>query len=168
MAPALALAIWPAFIAPTVIGLALMWTGLRTGHAPTGSGKDEKERADDNPLQIRAALQMALMFQVVLFVVGYAQSRFGATGLTGSAALLGTLDVDALTMSMARMTSTGATAAKGAAAALTLGIIVNALVKLGIALVVGRGRFRPVAGMGLAAIAAALGVYLYISSGQRS
>ncbi len=168
MAPALARAIWPAFIAPVVIGLALMWTGLRDKHSAAGAGKDEQARADDNPLQIRAALQMALVFQVVLFAVGYAQSRFGTPGLTGSAALLGTVDVDALTMSMARLTSTGAAAAEAAAAAVALGILVNTVVKLGIALVIGRGRFRPLAGVGLLAMTVALGTYLYISSGQRS
>jgi uncharacterized membrane protein (DUF4010 family) len=162
LAPALAAALWPAFIAPVIIGLGLMWLGMRDRGAA-----DIDRKANDNPLQVRAALQMAVIFQIVLFAVGFAHERFGEPGLTGSGALLGLVDVDALTLSMARMTSTGAAAAHAAARALTLGILVNALVKLGIALAVGRGRFRPLAGIGLMLIAIALGAYWVVGAPTR-
>jgi len=160
LAPALTAALWPAFVAPVVIGLALMWLGMRDTKMA-----DAAPKADDNPLQFRSAVQMALLFQIVLFGVGFAHERFGEQGLTGSGALLGLVDVDALTLSMSRMTSTGAAPVEAAAHALALGVLVNTIVKLGIALGVGRGRFRPLAGIGLTLMALALGTYLFSTGG---
>lgn len=154
--PRLAVALWPAFVAPFAIGVFLTWTGMRD-HAA-----DEREPDPDrNPLQIGAALQMALLFQVVLLGVAFAGERYGQQGLMGSAMVLGVADVDALTLSMARMTTTGVAVAEAAARAITLGVLVNTIVKTGIALGVGRGRFRSFAVVGLCLIAAALGAALY-------
>ena len=55
-----------------------------------------------SPLQLMAALQMAVMFQVMLMAVHVAGDIWGLAGVYGSAALLGLTDVDALTVSMAR------------------------------------------------------------------
>jgi uncharacterized membrane protein (DUF4010 family) len=149
LAPALAREVWPAFVVPAAIGVGLMLRGWRdTG----GAAPLERE---PNPLQFVAALQMALLFQVVLAGVLLAASSLGDRGLFGSSAVLGLVDTDGLTLSLAQMVSAG-TAAHVAARALTLGILANTLLKLGIALVVGRGRFRPLAGAGLALIALAL------------
>ncbi len=154
--PRLAAALWPSFVAPFIIGLVLVWTGLRE------RPDDGVEPAPDrNPLQIRAALQMAAFFQIVLFGVAFAANAFGEQGLLGSAALLGLGDVDALTLSMARMTTTGTTLVSVAAQAVIVGVLVNTLVKLGIATTFGRGRFRPLAGTGLAVIALTLAGALY-------
>ena len=152
--PPVAAALWPAFVAPALIAAVLVVVGVRDrrdhGAAP----------ADDNPLQIRAALQMAALFQLVLFGVAFATGRFGQQGLYGSAAVLGLTDVDALTMSMSRMAESGAAAVSDAALAITLGVLMNTLVKMAIALAVGRGGYRPRAAFGLALIAAALGMAL--------
>jgi uncharacterized membrane protein (DUF4010 family) len=147
--PALARAIWPAFVAPVIVGAALVIYGLRESHEAAGLEKDK------NPLQFRAALQMGLLFQIVLFAMTF-MSKFGSSGLFPSAAVLGLTDVDALTVSMARLTTSG-TAALVAAQALTIGITANTFVKLTIALVVGRGPFRLRAAAGLAVMAAVLG-----------
>jgi uncharacterized membrane protein (DUF4010 family) len=105
---------------------------------------------------------MTVLFQTVLFGVAFAADRFGQQGLLGSAVVLGLTDVDALTLSMARMTATAAATAEAAARAVTLGVLVNTLVKLSIALVLGRGRFRPLAAAGLGLIGAALAAALYL------
>jgi uncharacterized membrane protein (DUF4010 family) len=157
MEPRLATALWPGFVAPFVLGVLLSWTGMRD-HA-VRSGQADHDR---NPLQIRAALQMTVLFQIVLFGVAFAADRFGQQGLMGSAVLLGLTDVDALTLSMARMTTTAAATADAAARAVTLGVLVNTLVKLSIALAVGRGRFRPLAAAGLGLIGAGLAAALYL------
>jgi uncharacterized membrane protein (DUF4010 family) len=149
LSPALARAVWPMFVAPVVIGAALVIYGLR--HSEDAKAFDK----DQNPLQFRAALQMALLFQAVLFLMTF-MSRFGSQGLFPSAAVLGLTDVDALTVSMSRLATTG-TAADIAAKALTIGILSNTLVKMGIAVTVGRGAFRFQAAVGLALMAAALG-----------
>jgi uncharacterized membrane protein (DUF4010 family) len=151
LAPRLAAALWLSFVAPAAIGFAMLWTGLRDR---PGDAADAD--ADRNPLQIRAALEMAALFQFVLMGVAFAAGRFGSQGLVGSAALLGLTDVDALTVSMARMTSSGVAAVETAALAITVGILVNTLIKLGLALALGRGRFRVRTAVGLSLMALAL------------
>jgi len=156
LAPPLAWALWPSFLAPLAIGLVLLARGVTTDAEPVDAP------ADQNPLHIAAALQMAVLFQIVLSLVSLANDWFGEAGLYGSAALLGLTDVDALTVSMAQRATSG-TPVEVAAAALTLGILANTIVKTGIALVVGRGSFRVFATLGLAAMAASLGVWLLMS-----
>jgi uncharacterized membrane protein (DUF4010 family) len=155
--PALARALWPALVAPAMLGAALATLGLRDDERAGPAAKTAS-----HPLQLGTAIKMALLFQLVLFAVAFANARFGAQGLYGSAALLGLSDVDALTISMARLVSSG-TAAALVAGALTVGIFANTVVKLAIALALGRGTFRRLSAAGLALIAAALaagGVWL--------
>jgi uncharacterized membrane protein (DUF4010 family) len=156
LAPALAWSMWPAFLAPMAIGLLLLARDVSATDAPTDAPEDK------NPLQLGAALQMVVVFQIVLFVVAFAESRFGAAGLYGSAAILGLTDVDALTLSMSQRATAG-TPLEVATTALTIGIIANTVVKTGLALVIGRGPFRLYATAGLAAMAATLGVWLMLS-----
>jgi uncharacterized membrane protein (DUF4010 family) len=156
LAPTLAWALWPAFLAPVAIGLVLLARGITT-HTD-----DTDAPADQNPLHIAAALQMAVLFQVVLSLVSLAERWFGEAGLYASAGVLGLTDVDALTISMAQRATSG-TPVEVAAAALTLGILANTIVKTAIAVVVGRGAFRMLATLGLAAMAASLGAWLLMS-----
>ena len=156
LAPAVALALWPLFVAPALAGAALFWLGVR------GAGKTAASETDKNPLQLVAALQMAVIFQIVLFGVALATARFGQQGLLGSAALLGLTDVDALTMSMSRMATSGEAPVPEVARAIALGVLVNTLVKFGLAVVFGRGAYRPLAAGGLLLIAALLGGGLWL------
>jgi uncharacterized membrane protein (DUF4010 family) len=157
LAPALTRELWPAFVLPTAIGAGLAVVGLRD------AGHPERIEREKNPLQFKAALQMAALFQVVLYVSAFAEARFGQPGLYGSAALLGLVDMDALTISMSQLTQ-GGTNPGHAATAVTIGVIANTLVKLGVALAVGRGSFRPRAVIGLALMALALGATLMWTS----
>jgi uncharacterized membrane protein (DUF4010 family) len=108
-----------------------------------------------NPLQLRAALEMAALFQIVLFGVYYARQRLGDVGLLWTGFVLGLTDVDALTISMTRNAGTG-TSAEIAARAIAVGILANTLLKLAIVLIVGRQRFVLRAAAPLAAMAIAL------------
>jgi uncharacterized membrane protein (DUF4010 family) len=150
LAPALvlplAVTLGPAFVA----GLIATAIGLRR----TGGG-EPVATALENPLQLGAALQMAAIFQVVLFGLHEMQLRFGGAGLRWSAVLLGLADVDALTASMASQSRQGL-AVEVAAAAIAIGIVSNTVLKLMIAVTIGRGAFRWYVAGGLAAVAAAL------------
>lgn len=159
LAPALAWGLWPAFLAPLAIGLVLLARGISPDNVEAEASASAGQ--DQNPLHLAAALQMTVLFQVVLSLVSFAESRFGDAGLYASAGVLGLTDVDALTISMAERVSTG-TAVDVATAALVLGILANTVVKTMIALVVGRGRFRTFATLGLAAMAASLGAWLIL------
>jgi uncharacterized membrane protein (DUF4010 family) len=148
LAPALPRELWPAFVAPTIIGaLAALREWRADGQL--------KQREQANPLQFTAALYMAALFQVVLFGIAIVSNTFGERGLYASAAVLGLADMDALTVSMAQLTA-GGTAAEVTAKAVTIGVIANTFVKLGITMVVGRGAFRILTALGLVAMAAAL------------
>jgi uncharacterized membrane protein (DUF4010 family) len=149
LAPALARALLPSLLLPAACGVIATLLALR----PTTT--EPPANAPANPLQLRAALQMAVLFQVVLMLVGAARAAFGTTGLLVSGALLGLTDVDAVTISMARMIAEGADAG-AAGEALAVAILANTLLKLSVAVAVGRGRFRIASAAGLAAMSIAI------------
>ncbi len=101
--------------------------------------------ADTNPLRLRSALEMTVLFQVAITTMAFVRSSFGALGLYAMAALLGLTDVDALTVSMS--SPSGTIAAATAARALAVGILANTLLKTSVVLVVGRAEFRSRAGL---------------------
>jgi uncharacterized membrane protein (DUF4010 family) len=140
----------PVFVPAFVIGVIGFVLGLRQRE---GEGADRE--GPGNPLEFRSAIQMTALFQAVLFLIHFVQSRFGASGVVVTGALVGLTDVDALTLSMSRQAAAG-TDLDVAALALTTGIVSNTIVKLLVGVIVGRGLFRTLVGIGLAAIAAAL------------
>jgi uncharacterized membrane protein (DUF4010 family) len=109
-----------------------------------------------NPLQIVPALQMAVVFQVVLFGVAAMRDLFGAGGLIASGAVLGLTDVDALTISMTGSVGRG-TSPDLAARAIAVGILSNSILKAAVAVSLGSATFKKVAGTLLAAMALSLG-----------
>jgi len=107
-----------------------------------------------NPLQFTSALQMAALFQLVLFGVYWMQREWGEAGLLVSGAVLGLTDLDALTISMAR-SAVDSILLPSAAQATVIGTLSNTVLKLAVAVSLGRHRFRPVVASGLAALAVA-------------
>jgi uncharacterized membrane protein (DUF4010 family) len=116
---------------------------------------------DDSPLQLRAALQMTALFQLVLFVIVAVQARWGSTALIATSALVGLTDLDALTLSLARSAATPPML-ETAGAALAAGVLANTLLKLVVAVVVGRGSFRVATTGALGAMAMAIVVGLLL------
>ena len=149
LAPALVLPLTVRLAPAFVVGLIAAAIGLRR------MGGEPVQTAISNPLQLGAALQMAAIFQVVLIGLHEMQQRFGGAGLRWSAVLLGLTDVDALTASMATQSRAGL-AVEAAAAAITIGVVSNTVLKLAMAVTIGRGVFRWYVAAGLAAVAAAL------------
>jgi uncharacterized membrane protein (DUF4010 family) len=146
---AVARALAPYLAAPFAVGaitLLLLWR----------RSSDEVRPAEmpSNPLQIGPALQMAVLFQGVLFVVDGARRWFGEAGLLTSGAVLGLTDVDALTISMSRLSGAALTPAV-AAQAIAIGIGANCVLKGGLAVALGTSQFSRVTGAVLAAMAAA-------------
>jgi uncharacterized membrane protein (DUF4010 family) len=129
-----------------IVALGLAWRSLR--------GSDVEPSQLKNPLQLRNAIEMALLFQVVLFAVFYMRGWVGDAGMLASGFVLGLTDVDALTLSMTRSVASGTTI-ESACRAITAGIIANSLMKAGIAVVIGTRRFAWQAAAGLIAMAAA-------------
>jgi len=104
---------------------------------------------------------MALLFQLVLFGVRWAQGIWGQAGIFVSAGVLGFADVDALVISMAKNAGVQVPA-QIAARAIAFGVLTNMILKLVVGVLIGVKRFRWIAGIGLAAIAVALTISLLI------
>ena len=117
------------------------------------------ELSPTNPLQLKSALQMAVLFQVVLAVVYVARERWGSAGVFTSAAVLGLSDVDALTVSMAKDVA-DALSPTIAATAIAVGVLSNTAMKIALALLFGSPRFRFVAAGSLVLMFVALALVL--------
>jgi len=151
---ALAIRLLPAY----AVGLGLLLWILRGDHGR----REAPDRMPDptNPLRLFAAMRLAVLFQISLMAVAFVRERAGDPGILGLAALLGLTDMDALTVSMARL---GASAASIASKAIVIGIISNTVLKLGLALGLGTGPLRRVTALGLVAMGAAAGLGLWLS-----
>ena len=146
--PALAVRLVPLLAPPFVLGALLVLDRMRT---PRSERQDIPTHS--NPLQVWSALQMAALFQVVLYAVEIVRSVWGDVGLIVSGAILGLADVDALMISMAKTASSGS-AVGTAALAIAVGILSNNVLKFGLAVGIGRPPFRGVAAGGLILLSA--------------
>jgi uncharacterized membrane protein (DUF4010 family) len=146
--PPLGLALVPYMLAPTLVGAGFVVYGFRRG-------VDKHQQADEaaNPLQLRAAIQMAVLFQLVLYMVTAVRDKWGETGMIVSGAVLGLTDMDALVISMTRAAGT-LDQIPNAAISTAVGTISNTVLKLGLIAVLGGGRLRKLAVLGLIAFAA--------------
>ena len=149
-------ALLPYVAPPLVVTAAVTLFGLKrdkSGETPVPEPK--------NPLQLKHALQMALIFQIVLFAVHAVHGVWGGAGLIASGGILGLTDMDALTISMARSAS-DPTMLYLACQAIAVGILSNTLFKLAVAAIVGRGAVRTFVPAGLLLSAVASGAMLFI------
>ena len=153
--PVLAAAAAPYFAIPFIAGTVVTFAIWRKD----GNAKD-KEPPVNNPLQFWNSIQMAILFQGVLYLMYWFQGMFGEQGLLATGAILGLTDVDALTISMARGLQT--TNWSLAAEALCMGILSNTALKAAVALFLGQGRFRLLTIAGLTIIGAAIVISIVI------
>jgi uncharacterized membrane protein (DUF4010 family) len=151
--PALALALIPYLAVPFLVGAIIVLIGFKR--------REEKAsvQSPSNPLQVMSALQMAALFQVVLFAVYAVRAHWGEAGVLFSGAVLGLTDVDVLTISMAK-SAEGQIAIPVAAQAIAIGILSNTIMKLLFGVAIGKGRFRILmpAWLALMAIASAASI----------
>jgi uncharacterized membrane protein (DUF4010 family) len=142
---AVSLAVLPYLAGPLVAGslaAALVMRGVAPGTAVAPTPK--------NPLRLGAAIQWRWPSRSSFTPWG----GQAPAGVLVSAAVLGLSDVDALTYSMAKLGG-GPTGPAIAARGLAVGILSNTAFKLALAVSLGRGVFRRLAGAGLAALAVA-------------
>jgi len=128
-----------ALLAPSMVVMAL--TGfagvvvLRATHARGSAGHPEIDTVS-NPLALVTALSFGVILAIVVLGTHYLENWFGDAGIYAAAALSGSNDVDALTISVARMTETDLAGAV-AANAIFIAVSVNTAVKAAIAVAVG-------------------------------
>jgi uncharacterized membrane protein (DUF4010 family) len=134
----------PYLAVPALVAIAAAVWGARSSPVD-----DTADLQPENPLQLRAAIQMAALFQAVLMAVHVARQFWGESGVLTSAAVLGLTDVDALTVSMARGIARTASL-ETAALAIAIGVLANTALKLAVAVALGNARFRVIVGGTLA------------------
>jgi len=160
LSPSLARHLGPSVSGAALVGLLAVLSSWWRHRVPSADEADGPVPLR-NPLQLGAAVQMALLFQGVLVAVTLAD-RVGPSGLMATATLLGLHDVDALTVSMATRVAEGTLVETVAWQAVMLGVLSNTLVKLAMALTVARGHVRWHASLVLALMAVLLGLALVV------
>jgi uncharacterized membrane protein (DUF4010 family) len=125
-----------------------------------GRAEAQADLAIRNPLELSMALQMAALIAVVSLATTLLRTPTGETGVLGVAAISGLVDVDALTISMARQ-SQGGLAMPAATHAVVLAVAINSVAKAALAFWAGTLRIGLlVSAATLAALAAAAAMLL--------
>jgi uncharacterized membrane protein (DUF4010 family) len=152
---ALVTAVLPPFVAMALVAAGFAWFYNRTNRDGAESG-DVPLR---NPFSLTSAMKFAALFAAVLLAVKLTQTYAPASGLYLVAALAGTTDVDAITLSMAQYARDGdhATAVR----AIVLATVTNTVVKAGMVATLGTPELRrPVLIAAAAMIVAGVGTTL--------
>lgn len=156
-------ALLPSLVAAALGGLA--WVAVLAWRRVPG----ETEGAEDdvplrNPFSLRPALTFGVLYLVILVAMRAGQLWLGTAGLFVTSMAAGLVDVDAITLSMAELsTAPDGLAPATAATAITLAVFSNTLVKAGIVMLMAsralRLAFLP--GFGLIVAAGAVGLWVW-------
>jgi uncharacterized membrane protein (DUF4010 family) len=130
---------WPLLLM-TAAGLLLSLALTRGRPAASQSAEDHPEVDYPNPFELSTALKFGALFVVILFGSKFAVTTFGSGGVYLAALLGGTTDVDAITLSLAKLATQGVDPQK-AGIGIILGCASNTLVKAGIAVALGGWHF---------------------------
>jgi uncharacterized membrane protein (DUF4010 family) len=138
ISPALAGAAAAPLGAMTLAGLLLALLIRPSSRTAAGEQRRIKVR---NPFSLGPALKFGAAFTAIVFLVKAASAHFGQGVLLLTAAVGGLLDVDAIAVTAAQMTNAGAVQASGAALAVLVALVANALFKTGLAWTAGTPAF---------------------------
>jgi uncharacterized membrane protein (DUF4010 family) len=105
-----------------------------------GNGVESHDVQLRNPFSLTSAMKFAALFAVVLLVVAIVRTHAPESGLYYVAALAGTTDVDAITLSMAQYARSGSP--QVAANAITIAALSNTVVKAGMVMALGTRELR--------------------------
>jgi len=105
-----------------------------------GNGVESHDVRLRNPFSLTSAMKFAALFAVVLLVVAIVRTHAPESGLYYVAALAGTTDVDAITLSMAQYARSGSP--QVAANAITIAALSNTVVKAGMVMALGTRELR--------------------------
>ena len=143
--------ILPVVGAMGITGAAAAW---RLGRRAERAENSSSAPVIANPFSLTAALMFGVVFALVVLLVRAAQESFGAHGIYVAAALAALADVDAVSIAVTRL-GAGTSDWQVPATAVTVALVTNTLVKLGISLAMGAGGFRRYVAIALGLTAAA-------------
>lgn len=136
---------------------------LRRAHGDSkDGGSKDGELSLTNPFDIRTVLQFALLLAILTILARGTAALGSAPGVLALAAVSGIADVDAIVLSVSRL-STGALGSEVAARAILVAVAVNSVAKAVLGWVAGGRRFGGVMMLAaLAAIAAGLAAHFLL------
>ena len=127
----------PILATATLAGFGAGWLMMR---GALGKAEPSKVKVG-NPFRFVSALKMGGVFTVILFLVRWVAETAGTQAVYVSSAAGGSLDLDAVVLSMADLLSAGKTVEPVVKISIALAAGANAVVKTGIAFAVGGARF---------------------------
>jgi uncharacterized membrane protein (DUF4010 family) len=121
--------IWPPIVAAGLVGLGYC---IYLSFSQRTTEKGDMEFS--NPFDLGSAIKFGLLYGLVLLISRAAQMYLGNAGIYLSSIVAGMADVDAIALSMAELSGTGALDLETASNAVILATMSNTIVKGGIAL----------------------------------
>lgn len=115
----------------------------------------------DNPFRLRPALVFGALFAIVLLAVDLLNVLFGDAGVYGSAALAGTVDANAITLTLSKLAVDSDVLGTVAVGGITIAVVVNTVVKILIAGAFGTRQLVHIVG-GILGLTAAVGISVVI------
>ena len=107
--------------------------------------EQEEPQTVSNPFRLGPAITFGMLYAIILVLSNWAQSYFGDAGVYLSSVVAGLADVDAITLSMARLHESGDLAPATATRAIVIAAAANTVLKGGIVALTGtRGLRRAV------------------------
>jgi len=137
MSPALALATLPPLAAMAAAGLVLAYFAARREPQPA----DDSHVPVGNPFRLTPALKFGAMFTLILLAGKYAANEFGTGAVYWTSAIAGSVDVDAVVVTLSDLLGGGKTALSVASAAVLLALAANAVLKTALAFYAGTRAF---------------------------
>ena len=114
----------PGLLAMALPGLAYAaWHWMRKGESTA------EAPAFANPMSLRMALQFALLFTTIVFLIRAGAAYLGDTGINLVSFISGLTDMDAIALSLTQLTTTSALALPIAAKAILIGALSNTILK---------------------------------------
>jgi uncharacterized membrane protein (DUF4010 family) len=127
---------------------------------------DRKKEAEppghENPAELKSAVFFGAIYAVIILAVAFAKERFGTAGLYAVAGISGLTDMDALTLSTARLVDSGRLDVGSGWRAILLAAMANLLFKAGIVAVLGSQRMLGRVALLFGAAVAGGGVVLWL------
>lgn len=149
----------PVLLPPLLVGVGMVALAMRSSGQSAPSPIEE----DRSPLGLWSAIQLAFILQLVLIALEYVERLWGAQGVLASAVVLGLTNANALILAMSRL-GTDPQAIQLGRMAIGLGVAAGIVLKLVLAVVLGRSTFRRITATGLLILTAASGAGLWLAS----
>lgn len=150
-------------LAPPLIAMLLACCVITGGLHFFSHAEQASMPEQGNPTEIKSALVFGLLYALVLLGVAFAKDRFGNSGLYAVALISGLTDMDAITLSTARLAANGTVETSTAWRAILIGAMANFTFKFAIVATLGARALtgRLAMAFGLALVAAGMILWLW-------